>query len=53
MWYRWSTKARTYKENEKLLDENKYRESVTKLEEAEKRNLEKRAYYEQKYPDLK
>ena len=50
--YRMSTKQRTLKAKENLLDQKRYSEQVKEYEAIVQKNQEKRLMYEQKYPEL-
>jgi len=50
--YRSSTLNRTFDKREKLIEKSRKEGSERDLEDARNRNAEKRAMYEQKYPDM-
>eukprot|EP00356_Strombidium_inclinatum_P004771 CAMPEP_0170493216 /NCGR_PEP_ID=MMETSP0208-20121228/13532_1 /TAXON_ID=197538 /ORGANISM="Strombidium inclinatum, Strain S3" /LENGTH=112 /DNA_ID=CAMNT_0010769109 /DNA_START=306 /DNA_END=644 /DNA_ORIENTATION=+ len=50
--YRESTLDKTFERTEKLLAQKQMEKSQQEMERAITKNLEKRAYYEQKYPEL-
>jgi hypothetical protein len=52
MCYRSSVKSNNYNAKESLITEEAYKRSVREIEGAVLINQEKRAHYEQKYPDL-
>ena len=50
--YRESTMDKTFERREKLMAQKDIDKSQQAIDTAIQKNLEKRAYYEQKYPDL-